>query len=242
MAKITMTDIRKPDYHYAEAIKTLRTNLQFSGKDIKTVLFTSCFPNEGKSDIALSICQEMGASGKRVLLLDVDIRKSMYISRFKVEKDVFGLSQYLSGQLDEAYRLICHTNFPNVDFIFAGPSAPNPSGLLGSQEFEELLRAVRKHYDYVFLDTPPIGNIIDAAVVAEKCDGAVMVVESETVSYKVAQKAMHQLEKSGCRILGVVLNKVDTKKDRYYSSYYSRYGGYYEKLQDNQKNEEAEEK
>lgn len=232
MAKVNMKDVRKPDYYYAEAIKTLRTNLQFSGKNIKTILFTSCYPNEGKSDITFSLAQEMGGIGKRVLLLDVDIRKSVYMSRFKVEGSIFGLSQYLSGQLDEAYRLIYHTNFPNLDIIFAGPSAPNPSGLLGGEVFAELLNTVREHYDYVFIDTPPIGTIIDAAVVAEKCDGAVLLIESETVSYRVAQKALAQLEKSGCTILGSVLNKVDTKKDKYYSSYYSRYGKYYEKIQE----------
>jgi capsular exopolysaccharide synthesis family protein len=233
MSKVTMNDIRKPNYYYAEAIKTLRTNLQFSGKDIKTILLTSCYPNEGKSDIALSLSQEMGSIGKRVLLLDTDIRKSVYMSRFNVEEEIFGLSQYLSGQVDEAYQLICHTNFPNVDIIFAGPSAPNPSGLLGSEIFFDLLEAVRDHYDYVFIDTPPIGTIIDAAVVAEHCDGAVLIVENECVSYKVAQKALSQLEKSGCSILGAVLNKVDTKRDKYYSSYYSRYGKYYEKVSGN---------
>jgi capsular exopolysaccharide synthesis family protein len=229
MAKVTMTDIRKTDYHYTEALKTLRTNLQFSGKEIKTILLTSCYPNEGKSDITLSLCQEMGSIGKRVLLLDVDIRKSVYMSRFRVEESIVGLSQYLSGQVEEAYQLIYHTNFPNVDIVFAGPAAPNPSGLLGTEAFNSFLRAVRNHYDYVFIDTPPIGTIIDAAVVAERCDGAVLVIESESVSYKVAQKAVAQLNKSGCTILGAVLNKVDTRKDKYYSSYYNRYDKYYEK-------------
>lgn len=232
MAKVTLTDIRKADYYYTEAIKTLRTNLQFSGKDIKTILLTSCYPNEGKSDLALSLSQEMGSIGKRVLLLDTDIRKSAYMSRFNVEEKINGLSQYLSGQIENAGQLLYHTNFPNVDMIFAGPSAPNPSGLLGSEAFISLLHVLRSHYDYVFIDTPPIGTIIDAAVVAENCDGALLIVECEGVSHKVAQRALAQLTKSGCSILGAVLNKVDTKKDKYYSSYYGRYGKYYEKAND----------
>lgn len=229
MSKVKMKDIRKPDYYYTEAIKTLRTNLQFSGKEIKTILFTSCYPNEGKSDISFSLAQELGEIGKRVLLLDVDIRKSVYMSRFQVEQNICGLSQYLSGQVEEAHKLVYSTDFPNMDIVFAGPSAPNPSGLLGGDNFNAFLQAVRKVYDYVLIDTPPIGNIIDAAVVAEKCDAAVLVVESEAVSYKVAQKALNQLKKSGCSVLGAVLNKVDTKKDRYYSSYYGHYGSYYSK-------------
>ena len=111
--------------------------------------------------------------------------------------------------------------------IFAGPLAPNPSELLGDPAFGELLEEKRKEYDYIFIDTPPIGNMIDAAIVAEKSDGAVLVIESEAVSYSVAQKSLAQLERSGCKILGAVLNKVDMKKDKYYSSYYGRYGGYY---------------
>ena len=111
--------------------------------------------------------------------------------------------------------------------IFSGPLAPNPSELLGDQAFDELLEEKKAEYDFIFIDTPPLGTMIDAAVVAEKCDGAILVIESELVSYKVAQKAKVQLEKSGCRILGAVLNKVDMKKDKYYSSYYGRYGEYY---------------
>ena len=116
-----------------------------------------------------------------------------------------------------------------MDVIFAGPSAPNPSELLSDALFDELLKEKREEYDYIFIDTPPIGTIIDAAVVAEKSDGAILVIESEAVSYKAAQKAKKQLERSGCHILGAVLNKVDVKKDKYYSHYYGRYGGYYKR-------------
>lgn len=228
MKKIELTDERKQDYFYNEAIKTLRTNILLSGKSVKTILITSCFPNEGKSDITISLAQELGSIGKRVLLLDADIRKSALISRFGVAEEVRGLSEYLSGQT-ELKDLICATNYENLDIIFGGPMAPNPSGLLSEKLFRNFLKELREYYDYILIDTPPIANIIDAAVVAENCDGAVLVVEAGAVSYKVAQKAVKQLERTGCQILGSVLNKVDTKKDKYYSSYYRRYGSYYKK-------------
>lgn len=226
--KVIMKDPKKTDYFYEEAMKTLRTNIQFSSKDVKLIMFTSCYPNEGKSDLAFSISREMGKAGKRVLLLDGDIRRSIYVKRYGVNQKVNGLSQYLSGQMDKEL-LVYQTNFQNMDIIFAGPAAPNPSELLSDPLFEELLREKREEYDYIFIDTPPIGTIIDAAVVAEKSDGAILIIESEAVSYKAAQKAKLQLERSGCHILGAVLNKVDVKKDKYYSHYYGRYGGYYKR-------------
>ena len=224
--KVTLKDPKKSDYFYEEAIKTLRTNIQFSSKQVKVVLLTSCYKKKKKSDIAFSLSLEMGKAGKRVLLMDADIRKSNFIKRYSVNQTIQGLSQYLSGQVERQW-ITYQTNFPNVDMIFAGPLAPNPSELLGDPAFGELLEEKRKEYDYIFIDTPPIGNMIDAAVVAEKSDGAVLVIESEAVSYTVAQKSLDQLERSGCKILGAVLNKVDMKKDKYYSSYYGRYGSYY---------------
>lgn len=227
MKKIVMQDVRKTNYHYDEAIKTLQTNIQFVGKDIKTIIISSCFPNEGKSDIAFSLAKEMAASGKRVLLLDADIRKSVYTSRFRVEEKIWGLSQFLSGQVNVS-DLIYTSNYENLDIIFAGPPAPNPTALLGNEFFVTFLQKLYSYYDYIFIDTPPIANIIDAAVVAEHCDGAILVIENEAVSYRIAQKAVSQLQKSGCRILGAVLNKVDTKTDKYYSRYYGKkYQSYY---------------
>ena len=236
MKKVVLSDIRKQDYYYSEAIKTLRTNIQFSGNDMKTILLTSCYPNEGKSDIAFSLAKELGEIGKKTLLLDADIRKSAYMGRFRVKQEVNGLTQYLSGQIG-AGEILYATNYPGMHIIFAGRSAPNPSGLLGGRAFLSLMTELRNFYDYILVDTPPIGTIIDAAVVAAHVDGAILVVESEAVSYRVAQRAMDQLRMSGCEVIGGVLNKVDTKKDKYYSHYYSRYGSYYQKSEQTQKTE-----
>lgn len=216
--KVVMTDIRKKDYFYEEAIKTLRTNIQFTGKNVKTIMFTSCLPNEGKSDVAFQLSQEIGNMGKRVLLIDADIRKSAYVSRFRIKQKVNGLSQYLSGQLAKEF-LIYQTNYSNLDMIFAGPMAPNPSELLEEPAFHELLTELRTYYDYIIIDTPPVGSVTDAAIIAKESDGAVLVVESERVSYKVAQKVKEQLEKTGCKILGAILNKVNIEKNKYYGKY-----------------------
>ena len=218
MQNVVMTDPRKSDYFYEEAIKTLRTNIQFSGIDIKTIVVTSCYPNEGKSDVTFQLALEIGKMGKKVLVVDADIRKSAYVSRYQIKERISGLSQYLSGQRREA-DIIYRTNFEGVDMIFAGPTAPNPSELLEQESFSQLLGSLREKYDYVLIDTPPIGNLIDAAIAAKQCDGAILVIESGTVSRRTALKAKEQLEMSGCRLLGAVLNKVDVRKDKYYSKY-----------------------
>jgi capsular exopolysaccharide synthesis family protein len=215
------------DYNYNEAIKTLRTNLQFCGSNIHTIMFTSALPDEGKSDISFAAAQSLAQIGKRVLLIDADIRKSILVSRYRLEDEVFGLSQFLSGQ-KKLEEVMYDTNISNLHVIFAGPYSPNPSELLEEDLFSAMLESVRPYYDYIIIDTPPMANLIDGAIVARHCDGAVMVIESGAISYRLEQKVKDQLEKSGCRILGVVLNKVDIHNESYYGKYgrYSRYGKY----------------
>ena len=221
--RVIMTDPKQNDYFYEEAIKTLRTNIQFTGTEVKSIVITSCYPNEGKSDVVFQLALEIGKMGKKVLVLDADIRKSSYISRFQVKQKTAGLSQYLSGQ-SGLQDIVYSTNFRDVDIIFAGPSAPNPSELLAQESFASLVHTMRGKYDYVLVDTPPVGSLTDAAVVARQCDGAILVVESDLVSRLVALKVKQQLEMSGCHILGAVLNKVDIKKNKYYSKYSYYYG------------------
>lgn len=224
--RILLVDGKKGGYLYGEALKTLRTNLQFCGAQIRAVLMTSCFPDEGKSDIAFHLAVELGRAGKRVLLLDADIRKSVYLTRYMVSAEVNGLSQFLSGQIKSLEQIVYRTNYDNMDIIFSGPSAPNPSELLGQKLFRDMMAVLKKQYDYILVDTPPMGSLIDAAIAGQACDGALLVVESGKASYKAEQKIKAQLEKSGCHVLGAVLNKVDIQQDRYYSSYYKNYGSY----------------
>lgn len=227
---IKMARSMKDDYNYNEAIKTLRTNLQFSGNNLKTIMLTSAMPDEGKSDISMALAMSLAQIGKKVLFMDADIRKSILVVRYQLSHDVNGLSQYLSGQR-KMEEILYHTSIENMDVIFAGPYSPNPSELLEEDLFEQLIMDAENTYDYVIIDTPPMANLIDGAIIARHCDGAVMVVESGAISYRLEQKVKSQIEKSGCRILGVVLNKVDLREDKYYGRYgkygkYSRYGRY----------------
>ncbi|HHT88640.1 MAG TPA: polysaccharide biosynthesis tyrosine autokinase, partial [Clostridiales bacterium] len=140
---------------------------------------------------------------------------------------VFGLTHYLSAQ-NKIDDILYETNIDNLDIIFPGPVPPNPSELLGSDSFSDLLEIFRTVYDYIIIDTPPIGSVTDSAVVAQKCDGAVLVIEANTIGYKFAQRAIHQLEKSGSRILGAVLNKYDDGRSYGYKNIkYKKYIDYY---------------
>ena len=221
---IVLTDTNAGDYFYEEAIKTLRTNLQFSGKNNKVVLLTSVHSNEGKSDISFNLAVELGKAGKKVLLVDADIRKSVYKSRYNIEEETQGLSQYLSGQVEQIDQVVYKTNYENLYLILAGPYAPNPTEMLGDEQFGQLLKAARQVFEYVIVDTPPLGTVVDAAVIGQYCDGALLVIENGSTSYRACQKVKGQLERSGCKILGAVLNKVSSKGR---NSYYSRYGRYY---------------
>ena len=137
---------------------------------------------------------------------------------------MYGLSQILSGQVDAA-NAVYHTNVEGFDIVFAGPYPPNPTELAGSAAFKEFLDSQRDNYDYIIIDAPPLGLVIDAAVMSSCCDGAVLVINIGHVKYRIAQGVKNQLEKSGCKILGVVLNQVDRKRtsfkgDQYYQSTY----------------------
>ena len=141
-----------------------------------------------------------------------------------MEEEVKGLSQLLSGQVG-LQEVIYSTNFPNMDIIFGGPNAPNPSGLLSENIFKVFLKEIREYYNYILIDTPPIGTVIDAAVIGRCCDGAVFLIEPGNVRYRDAQKAFKQLERSGCRTApGLALNRDRySSDDKYYSSYYKHY-------------------
>lgn len=217
---------QKLDYSGAEAYKSLRTNLQFCGEDKKVIAITSCTTNEGKSSVTMNLAMSLAEAGKKVLLIDADLRKSVLVGRTKVKESIKGLTHYLSKQA-ALIEVICATNVKNMHIVYAGPVSPNPAELLGGKYFRELLSSLRKVYDYILVDTPPLGSVIDSAIIAEECDGSIMVIETGVISYRFAQDVKSQLEKSNCPILGVVLNKVDMSKQGYYGKYYGRYYGKY---------------
>lgn len=223
--QVTLKNVASGDYAYEESIKTLRTNIRYSGRNVRVIMLTSSFPGEGKSSVTFSLARSLAQTGKKTLLIDADIRKSVLASRYRLEQEIFGLSQLLTEQktLEE---VIYNTNIEGMDIIFSGPFSPNPAELLEEPTFHQLIETARAEYDYIVIDTPPISNVIDGAIIAKECDGAVLVIESGAISYRVAQKVKNQLEKSGCRILGAVLNKVGNQRDGYYSKYYGKYGHY----------------
>lgn len=220
---VQLNNLMKGSYSYEEALKTLRTNIQFCGSNIKVIMVSSAVPNEGKTNVSFALSLSLAQIGKRVLFIDADIRKSVIISRYQPDRDVNGLSQLLSGQKQER-EVIYKTNADNLDLIFSGPYSPNPAELLEESMFSVLIESAREKYDYVIIDTPPLINLIDGAIIAPHCDGAVVVIESGLVSYRIEQKVKKQLEVTGCRILGVILNKVNVRESRYRN--YTRYGTY----------------
>jgi len=215
---------RKKDYHSEEAYRTLRTNVLFCGDENKVIAITSCTPDEGKSTVSFELAASLADAGNRVLFIDADLRKSRTIGRLRIKKATKGFTHYLSGQ-SQINEVIYDTSISNLHMILAGPIPPNPAELLGGKYFKVLIPALRKRYDYIIIDTPPLGNVIDCAVMAKECDGAIMVIESQKISYKFAQRVKDQLVKAGFPLLGVVMNKVKMNDKRYYDKYYGAYYG-----------------
>ncbi len=229
MKKTFVHENEKFSYYVKEAFKTLRTNFLFSGSEIKSVLITSCVKNEGKSTVSLELAKSLSLSEKKVLLIDADLRKSVLSTRYTDnEGEVLGVSEYVSSQasLDD---VLYATQYENLNIIFAGAVPPNPVELLGSSKFEALMKEMRERYDYIIVDAAPLGAVIDASVLSTFCDGAAIVISSGEIGYRFAKEVKTQLEKSNCKVLGAILNRVPTKSSSYYSRYYRKYYGKYTK-------------
>lgn len=208
------------DYFTREAFKGLRTNIQFCGTDVKVIAFTSNFANEGKTTVCIELSRAMAESGKKVLLIDADMRKSVMATTYSDAVGIVGLSQYLSG-MEEKENVVYTEEDNGFDIVFAGQFPPNPVELLGGNKFKKFIEEEKLNYDYIIIDAPPIGMVIDAAVVASVCDSAVLVISVDTVRYRQALESKYLLEKSGCHVLGVVLNQVNyNKKGRRSRKYY----------------------
>ena len=231
-------------YAINEEMKTLRTNIQFCGKDKKVILLTSAVQNEGKTTLALNLCRSLVELGKSVLLIDADLRKSIVKDRVVKGAVNKGLSHLLSGQCELA-DVFCKDERSGIFLLPTGEYPPNPVELLASEDMQELMRSARENFDYVIVDSAPLGLVTDAAVLAPLCDGAVIVLNAGEVHYKLAQQVVTRLKSTGCPVLGVVLNQVNHQSNgRYYGKrygyyrhygrygkygYYKRYGRYYYK-------------
>lgn len=226
MKRVTL---KKKELSYAmtEELNTLRTNIQFSGVDKKIIVMTSCLSGEGKSTITYQLARSLAELGKRVLLIDADMRKSVMVNLLETGTVDKGLSHYLSGQCSLS-EVVYATENSRLHILFAGPVPPNPTELLSGDLFQDTLKSFRDIYDYIFIDCPPVGMVIDAAIAAKYSDAAIMVIESGEVKKKLAFEAKEKLEAANCPILGVVLNKVERRGGAYYKKYYKKYEKYEE--------------
>ncbi len=203
MNELKLTLPGEDNFFIKEAYKTLRTNLQFCGQDIKVICCTSCDENEGKSIVMLGVGRDLAGLGKRVLVIDADMRKSVIAGRNLQVDNPQGLSEVLTGLCSLEDCL--YTIEGGMQVLFAGKCPPNPVELLSGKYFAQLIERCRQEYDYILIDTPPIGIVVDAVVVCTVCDGAVLVIGKPT-RRAIAQTAIEQIRKSGCAILGVVCN------------------------------------
>ena len=227
MYNIVFDELEELRYGRREAINSLKTNLRFAGNDIRVVAFTSTNQNEGKSTVCFDLAKAYADNGEKVLLIDADMRKTVMMQRYSIEgsRDAGGLTHYLSGQR-ALNDVICTTNIENLFLIMAGPLSPNPTELLHGGNFEVLLRKLRPAFDIIIVDTPPIGAVIDAAIIAPKCDGVIIVIEANETSSRALISVKKQLEMTKSKILGCVLNKVTSGSSqyRYRNKYYGEYG------------------
>ena len=216
-------------YTSQEAVNTLCTNLAFSGSDKQKIMMTSCHAGEGKSFIAMNLMRTLANLGYRVVLVDADLRRSQIKQRFGMKiltGNGNGTSHYLAGMCGLGDCLY-ETNIENAFIIPVGREVKNSLSLLTSERLPTLLDELSKSFDYVLVDAPPVGVIIDAAQIAKYCDGTLIVVQYNSVSKRELLSVKNQVESTGCEILGAVLNDVAfntlSSKKYYNKSYYSHY-------------------
>lgn len=230
MPKIELEHHELP-YAVAEELNTLRTNIQFSGTEKRVIMITSCISGDGKSTISLELARSLTGLNYKVLLVDTDLRKSRMRKRVLSGEMTSGLSHYLAGQRGME-EILYETETPGLYLIPAGRSVPNPSELLSNDRFEALMKYARAQFDYVIVDCAPLGVVVDAAIVSQHCDGSIFVITAGEIHRRMAQEVASKLKAARCPVMGVVLNKIDEKKNGYYNYYYYRYGygyGYREK-------------
>lgn len=223
MLKIELEN-KELSYEIKEELKTLRTNIQLAGDSKKVILCTSCIAGEGKSNTTLNLARSMAELDKTVLLVDADLRKSVLKKRVISGQFEMGLADYLAGNAiltDVFYQ----TEQPGVYVIPAGKVPPNPSELLSGERMVRMLDSAREQFDYVFIDSSPLGLVVDASIIAQHSDAVILLVAAGEISYHFVQEVVKKLRATKCPILGVVLNKVVAKKGKYYGG--KKYRNYY---------------
>ena len=221
-----ITDKGMP-FGYVEAYKSLRTNLDFmaGSMDVHTLVITSTVPEESKSNVAVNLALTLAESGKKVALVDCDLRKPVLHRYLKAGHNVKGVSNVLSNQctLDEALHeldeALHELKEMNLTFLPAGTPPPNPSEMLSQPQMQAMVDTLRQKFDFVILDAPPVSVVTDAAVIGRYVDGAMFVVRSDYAPADAVRGAVKKLQDAGVRVLGSVLTRYDMKKALKGSSY-----------------------
>lgn len=214
-----------PTSSYSENYRTIRTTLLMASPDskLRTVAVTSALPQEGKTVTISNLGVTLAQAGKRVIIVDADLRKPRQQRIFKV-RNTSGLTTYLTGGAAQR-KLVYATDIPNLSLINAGPVPPNPVELLGSEKMASLLEELKGIFDYILLDTPPVLAVSDALVMGPSLDGAILVVRGGKTSRDAVRSAREMLEKHKIKCAGIIINDVQIRSSDYY--YMSRYHKYY---------------
>ena len=226
MNRLEFTRFPDLDYACSEALNTLCANLSFVGSDKKKIMITSSRASEGKSFLAINMMRTLAALGKKVVLVDADLRRSLILNRYGVKllcESPQGLAHYLAGMC-AVEDILFATDIEGAYMVTTGREVTNSLSLLSTPLLASLLNALAQDFDVVLIDAPPVGVIIDAAEIAKSCDGTLMIVSYNETTRREMGESKKQIERTGCPVLGAVLNNVtfDTlsSKKYYYSKYY----------------------
>jgi capsular exopolysaccharide synthesis family protein len=216
---ITSVDSKSP---ISEQYRTIRTNIQYSSvdKEIKTIMVTSAGPGEGKSTTIANLAVVFAQLGKKVLLVDADLRKPTVHHTFGAN-NLFGFTSVLTKQT-ALEKTVIATNEKDLYILPSGPIPPNPAELLSSKAMEQFIEEANEVFDYILFDSPPLLAVADPQILANKCDGTIFVIYSERTEIEQAKKCKELLANAQSKLLGVVLNHKEFKKNNY--DYYYYYG------------------
>lgn len=225
MNKINITQCKINDFITNEAVNTLRANFLSIG--VTSAAFTSFSRHSGTTSVSLHLAAALAAAGKRTLFIEADLRTGDLASKLGVtDEGAAGLSEYLCGKADFD-SVVNETDSDRLSVLFAGGAVSNPSELLTFDVYEKLISRAKESFEYIIVDTPPIGQVSDCAVACRALDGAILVINAKNNSFKLERHAKAQIEAVGSRLLGAVLNRADYKdKSEYYGKAYSRKYGY----------------
>ena len=206
------------------AAKTLLANIRFASVDhpVKSIVLTSSVPNEGKSTVAYNLAQAIASSCKRTLIVECDMRRRS-LADMVGARARHGIYAVLSGQVELDEALVA-TSHRNLFFLDSEPHIPNPADILSSQRFRKLVAQMESDFDYVVIDTPPVGTFVDAAIIAALADATALVVRERFVKRAELQNAYDQLKKADANVIGVIMNMCEAESSEYYYAYYNKEG------------------